>query len=667
MKRRRYGLGIILILLVFAVTGCGKKEESVEEGITKGHWTGLLGDKFGYNESALQEDFYDDVDSSNEDYKEIQACAEWEILTENGSFHPEEKTNWRYAIETSVRAIGLEKLNAADVGEVTENNLVDFFNYQIADIDGVSLDEELTEEEALLILSYAYDYAAGLTLPQKMECTFTENVKEAEADSIVLKGDGETAIISDGSVYESGDVIYVQPTDSSSAYAVKVSEVEGNEISYTPAAMEDVFEELKVSGTYSPTVLYVVPAEGITVSKADTSQEFDYKQYMAQAGEEAVVLTDMEKEAAENWREGSTLTMDVTVNSGSVSFHGQLQGIDLTVTVSDIKATPDVDFGLLKGLEKANFSLTFWDEAKAEYAKEEFMSSQISLGEIVMPLGTTPLSVNFSLVANLGVDGKISVTYTSNVVAGVNYQKGKGLSRSLENQNPTFDFHADATVAVEPAIKVELCCLGLGLTNVKVISGIVAIANVDADLFGKQPLCVDVFLYVPLRIAINEDGCVMTSISDKLKYVMTIWDADSSPVQERFHWEDGQLVDACTRKEEVEAGIEDEEGELFDEYKYFEFKELVFGFIKVSSQTLIMKQGESMNIGFLSLPDGYTPADLVYTPEDSSVCSAGGGSVTATGSGSTTMEIATPDKMFSVYVTVLVDEEYHDVSGFRFF
>ena len=74
-----------------------------------------------------------------------------------------------------------------------------------------------------------------------------------------------------------------------------------------------------------------------------------------------------------------------------------------------------------------------------------------------------------------------------------------------------------------------------------------------------------------------------------------------------------------------------------------------------------------MQIGFLSLPDGYTPADLVYTPEDSTVCSAGGGSVTATGSGSTTLEIATPDKMFSVYVTVLVDEEYHDVSGFRFF
>ncbi len=667
MKGKRCILGIFLILLVFAVTGCGK-EESAEESITKGHWTGLLGNKFGYNESAAQEDFYDDVDSSNEDYGEIQACAEWEILPEKGNFYPEEKTNWRYAIETSVRAIGLEKLNAADVGEVTEDNLVDFFTYQIADVDDVNLDEELTEEEAMLILSYAYDYAAGLTLPQKMECTFTENAKETEADEIVLKGDGKTAIVPDGRDYESGDVIYVQPTESKSAYAVKVVEIEGNEISYTPAGMEDVFEELKVSGTYTPTALYVMPAEGITVSKADVPQEFDYKQYMAQAREDIVTLPDMERDvSAGNRTEGSIPVMDAVVKNGSVSFHGNLKGIDLTVTISDIKASPDVDFGLLKGLEKANFSLTFQDEAKVEYAKEEFMSSQVPLGEIVMPLGPTPLSVNFSLVANLGVDGKITITYTSNVVASANYQKGKGLSKSLENQNPTFDFHADATVTVEPAIKAELCCLGLGLVNVKVISGVVAIANVDADLFGKQPLCVDIFLYVPLRIAINEDGCVMTAISDQLKYVMVIWDADSSPVQERLHWEDGQLVDACTRKEEVEAESVDEEGVLFDEYKYFEFKELVFGFIKVSSQTLILKQGESMQIGFLSLPDGYTPADLVYTPEDSTVCSAGGGSVTATGSGSTTLEIATPDKMFSVYVTVLVDEEYHDVSGFRFF
>ena len=72
-----------------------------------------------------------------------------------------------------------------------------------------------------------------------------------------------------------------------------------------------------------------------------------------------------------------------------------------------------------------------------------------------------------------------------------------------------------------------------------------------------------------------------------------------------------------------------------------------------------------MSIGFLALPDGYGAADLVYQPENASVCSAGGGSVTAIGSGSTTLFISTADKKYSIYVTVIVESEYNDTSGFQ--
>ena len=248
----------------------------------------------------------------------------------------------------------------------------------------------------------------------------------------------------------------------------------------------------------------------------------------------------------------------------------------------------------------------------------------------------------------------------------MNYENGKGFAKSVENQNSQFDFHSDATITVEPGIKAELCCLGRGLANVKVYSGVVAIGNTDYDLLSNGPKCTDIYLYVPLRWAVNEDGCVMTDIDKKLKASETVWNSENSPINKRFHWEDGQLVEECTRgKEKVETKPTDENGEAYDEYNIFEFEEIVFGFIKTASQTLYLSEGETMSIGILSVPDGYSTQDLLFEPQDSSVCSTGAGSVTAVGSGSTTVKISTSDGKFSTYVAVIVEIEYNDTSGFQ--
>ena len=99
----------------------------------------------------------------------------------------------------------------------------------------------------------------------------------------------------------------------------------------------------------------------------------------------------------------------------------------------------------------------------------------------------------------------------------------------------------------------------------------------------------------------------------------------NSPVNQRFHWEDGQLVETCTRdKEKVETKPVDEDGNPYEEYKIFDFQEIVFGFIKVASQTVYLSEGESMVIGILSIPDGYSAGELLYQSDNSSVCSVSG-------------------------------------------
>ncbi len=659
MRKKIIFLISFLLLLAVALCGCQKQSETQGENkaLTKSEWAGLLGDRFGYDAYENTGDFYIDVHSEDNCYNQIQACAEWGILPETGSFHPDEQATWRYAIETSVRAIGIEKLNHSDTGiEVTEDNLVDFFTSKIASVDTGTLDTQLSETDAALILAYAYQYAANLTLVERMEYTYNENVTEADADSIRLKGDGMTAEVIDGVSCKTGDVIYVKPSEENAAYAIRVNAVSGNEITYVQADMEDVYEELQITGTYGGTVIGIEPANDITVSMAQPQleQNFMYASYTAKQNEQtyenedSVILTGIKKD-------GNNIIFDADFKNGAT----------LNVSISDITVTSDVDFSIFKGLNKADVTLSFKDSVVASY-EAEHGSSQVPLGTIEVALGTTPLTAKFFLVANIGFDGKATITYTSKVVAMVNYQKGNGLGKSVSNENPNCDFHADATVTVEPCIKAELCCLGRGLANVKITSGVVAIATVDVDLLGDEPSCIDVYMYVPLRWAVNEDGCLMTTISDKLKASAVVWDSGNSPVNMRLHWEDLVLVDACTRgKEKVETELVDAEGQPYDEYKIFDFKELEFGFIKVASQSVYLSKGESTAIGILSVPDGYSIGELVYQTEDASVCSAGQGRVTAVGSGSTVLRISTPDGRYSVFLMVTVEEEYNDVSGFQ--
>ena len=672
MKKGNCYITTVLLILICVLTGCGKTggggsdtSAAGSEKLSKGEWIGLLGDQFGYTDYETTDDYYSDVTSDYEYYDEIQACAEWKVLTEEKELHPEDTATWQYAIETSVRAIGIDKINKSDAGvEVNEDNLIDFFDEKIANIkagdngDNV-LSAQLTTTDASLILKYAYDYANNLTLPQKLEYTYNEAVKEASEQDIQLDSNSNTGTIQAGS-YAEGDVIYVEATENAPASAIRINSIENNEFTYESVGMEDVYEELQVSGTFEGTVIDIEPAEGVTIGMVEEPMKKNFSYASYSRPEQSMIATEGKTE--------SNIAAPVAGSgSNNVKFTATLgSGATFTVQLSDILVTSDVDYGILKGLKKAEANVSFNDKVELKYASSEHYSVTQNLGTVKVQLGTTPLTVNFSLIANVGMDGKITLTYASQVVANVNYVQGRGLAKSVNNNNANCDLHAEVTLTAEPTIKVELACVGKGIANVKVTSGVVAIAQVDIDLLGDEPSCVDLYMYVPLRWAVNEDGCIMTNISPKLKASENVWTSENSPITQRFHWEDDVLVEACTRgsKKAVEAKDVDENGEPYDEYELFEFEEISFETIKVEKQVIKLAAGESATITVVSVPGEYSQSDLTYSSENTSVCTVSGSQVTATGAGSTQIEVSTADGKYKTYVSVTVDEEYNDTSGF---
>ena len=673
MRKKLISIISLLLILPLVLTGCGQSIQDADKAnvdlqdnemaeadslsesaasskpeldenanLNKAQWAWMISEQFGYSEGEEElAAFYSDVSASDDYYTEIQLCKAFEVFTEENTFAPDTLVSWNYALESAVRAIGTEKL------QVEEGELVSFYTQNIADVAADDMDSIITVADAAIILDYAYHYNAEVKLPQTYSHKYNESVYEVSPSAVTLKGDGETAVINNGEHYKEGDVIYVV-ADSGAAYAIKVTGVQGTEVTYAQAGLEDVYEELRITGTYEPAAITVEGTEDVEVALIS-----DRPDHLVITNK----TTDFDK---------GNEQVGISATKNGVVYTYNKDGIDFKAELSGMKANVDVDYGIFKGLKKAGITVSFDDSVIVNYTMEH-QSKTIKLGTATVNLGIPGIDVKVTAVANIGLDGEVTLSYSSSVVADINYRKGSGFSKSVECGNADCDVKAQCTLTAEPTVKVDFLILGLSIANAKVTTGVVAVATVDMDLLGNAPDCIDVLIYVPLRWGINEDGCLITNINKKMKISKTVWDSKSeNGPRWHYHWENGTLVEKCTRdKNKVETPPVDEEEQPYDDYNLFNFEEIDFGVITVVAQTIYLKKGESMKIGITSVPDGYSADNLVYTPDNTSVCSVSGGKVTALSSGASTIKISTNDGKYSVFITVIVEAEYNDVSDFK--
>ena len=136
------GLGLLSVL---CLTGCGNKQqpaqaepnEGAETGTqsnnySKADWIKDLGVKFGYMTYQSYDVIFSDVQSNDDYYAEVQACSEWGVITETDEFLPKETVTWEYALDTAVRAIGVDDLSDAGYEITEEDSLSDFYLGNIA-------------------------------------------------------------------------------------------------------------------------------------------------------------------------------------------------------------------------------------------------------------------------------------------------------------------------------------------------------------------------------------------------------------------------------------------------------------------------------------------------------------------------------------------------------
>lgn len=654
MKKRIISF-LLLFILVFGMTACQKNSKTgITENVgsevhelNKDEFVGMLGDTFGYHTSESDGAYFEDVSSSNSYYNQIQACAEWEVIDTEKSFNPSDKATWQYAVVSCVRAIGLEDIEDGKNTGTLGNDLVAYFTENIANFDTSGLDNAIDSANARILLDCAKQYADEIEFEQKFEPIYNEGVIEAKEGDIQFKGDGKSAFVIGNAGYKAGDIIYIPPTQSSVAQAIKVESVEDNLIKYSSAGVDDVYESLVVKGNY----------EGQVISAVGTSNS-----------DAAINVSSLEQIPGHTSYDSDFVATKVTTSGNSVIYTADLgDGGTLTVAIKDISLKADVELGFFT-VKKANATLNFTDSINVDYKFDKTVSKSFNLGKMTVNVGPTPLAVVVTLDVTVGANGEVTLNYSTDVCASIKFEKGKGIAPSITTSNENCDFHADITVTAKPKLTVDLRALGKSIVNANVTTGVVAIAKIDADLLGNEPLCIDLFIYVPLSFGVNENGCLVTDLFKNAKYRNDIWTSENSKVQMHKHWEDGTEVGECTRgkEKEVEVGNVDEDGAPWEPEEFFEdFEEMDVKMLWLDAQILYLTKGESSSIAITEIPEGYSESELVYKSEKTSVCTASGGEVTGVDEGSTTVEISTKDGKYKAYFTVVVEYEYNDLSDFE--
>lgn len=673
-------LCVLSITVCFLISGCGDKKtkdsdakdntSEVSKEFSRDDYIGLLGKEFGYEDYVSETALFSDVKSSNKYYSQIQACSEWGIIESSGKFKPNDSVKLGYAIETSVKAIGMDNMSNGE-NVVSGDELISFYVDNIAQIDVSNPEAKLDEKTAAQIIQYAVEYRNNMEIPQKCEYELVDGVKEGKAD-ILLNYDGKTGVINNASDYKVGDIIYWEASESNPPMAVKIKSIENDIFTYEAPDIEEVYSTLEISGTYDGTIMTARSAsEGADVEIGQ--KLYDEVNGYGVSNKTSDYQLQMLSNNVKVDKGANYVKFTATANS---KYKGNNSNASTTGTIvaeiKDIKVTLDYDTDHVINPDYVNANVTFDTNVSSTITGE--FSKSIPLGEVWINVAG-PVQLRLVLTANVGANGEVSISYTTDNALNVGYKKGAGLQKSFTS-TPSLDFEAEATVTAEVTALVDLVVgfnilwtnCSQSIINAQVTTGLVAIGKTEGDLLSEEPMCTDVIVYVPLRWGINQESCILTAISSKLKYKATVWDSENSKFKLHLHFEDGarSANDECTRGkgEEVVQDDVDEKGDPFDELEFFEFEMIDFDFIKLESNLIMLNENESKSINVISIPEGYEESDLIYEVQDTTVCSVTNNSVTAVGAGSTVVKVKTSDGTYSTTVSVTVFEDF-SIEGFE--
>ena len=471
------------------------------ETMEAGEFLADVGYAFGYAKPDTG-DTYFGLEPGDEYYDAVAAAAEYDVLVDYDEIDVYEAADTEFVATVLVTAAGLEIDETAEIA-----NAADFTNIakvSTAVVNGlIPVDADGNVSTAAMEvneITAAIAVAVGLRgIPDEAKDDFelVDGVKTVETYAV----EDEAIILDADEDIVAGDVFV---TDDAAFKAEAVEVVDGQKVvTASDVAIEEVIEKIDFEGSTDVnfgTAMIMdgngeVISEGLFDTEGLSAEQIDniIHGILMTIGNISFSIGDFDISA-----EATKTGLDFSIGTSPVD--GVTVTKDYSLTNLSIDAKADVNIKTLSFNEvylNAEYDLVdkttiagsyykeFGEEVKTEgeklepgkvfndlvnkYILSEFDSTSIKLFTVVVPLGTTPLTFNFDIMLNIGVNGRMTITVVSEEYHGVSIINNK---ISKVNDSKVIDRVVD--IYGEFEIKLGL---GVGL-------GLFGYTIVDVDVWG---------------------------------------------------------------------------------------------------------------------------------------------------------------------------------------
>ena len=470
------------------------------ETMQVGEFLANVGYAFGYQVPDTEEAILG-VNPDNEYYDAVAAAAEYDVLVDYDEIDVYAEVDAEFVATVLVTAAGLEIDESAEIA-----NAADFTNIakvSTAVVNGIiPVEDGKVSTAAMEVndITAAIAVAVGLRfVPDEVVDDFelAEGVKTVEDYTV----EDDAIVLDAASDIVAGDVFV---TDDAAFKAEAVEIVDDQKVVTTSdVAIDEVLEKIDFEGSTDVnfgTAMIIdgngeVISDGLFDTEGLSAAEIDniIHGILLTIGNISFSIGDFDIDA-----EATKTGFDFSIATSPVD--GVRVTKDYSLTNLSVDAKADVDIKTLNFNEvylNAEYDLVdkttiagsyykeFGEEVKTEgekleagkvfndlvnkYILSEFDSSAIKLFTVVVPLGTTPLTFNFDIMLNIGVNGRMTITVVSEEYHGVSIINNK---ISKVNDSKVIDRVVD--IYGEFEIKLGL---GIGL-------GLFGYTIVDVDVWG---------------------------------------------------------------------------------------------------------------------------------------------------------------------------------------
>lgn len=640
---------------VLGLTGCEKKQLKI---MTRGEWAQKMAQALQIDSSEATDPIYSDVGSDNTYFNAVQHCAAWDIFDKNGNFQPEKETTVDFAIASAIRAVGEDKIANSSYNKIlrTDEDRIDFFN-SISDMDYIS-GGALYPEWADHIIDDMNAVFSSLELKQEQKIDLKETCVQVGDHDVIFSADGKTGTIqNDGLSVKKGNILVVNPSELyPEGVTAKITGLQGKQFTYTRPSGKEVLEHVKLSGTYKPKVIGVVPmSDDVKIEGINGNSVAAQKCPMTSSY--AGKLMYVPKAQAGTLAAEASLE-DIQISVGGKGEKGSAKGnVAASVGIKNISVTADIEtdwFTVKKAYAAINSTLNANFHMEGSYKPE------------TKPLASIILSINgavtleFQPSITIGASGDISVDWSMPTTVGVEYKKGSGSRFITDTTGGNLKAEATAEAYVTPGLKGIFKVLNFSVASCGAQSGIQVKLDAKAET-QKSYYCINLKGYVPLSCFAGGEGEETLLGKLGVKKSWTVWDENSSKMKKEWHIENGALVDECTHPETATAPPIPQE-----EYKKLElppmepitFEDFNSSYFGLTTPFITLKKNTSDCLP-IETPKEYSTKDIVCSSSNEEIVSVlNDGIIMAKRDGVAQIRVATKDNKYQQYMVVHVEGEY---------